>query len=66
MQVYMSVCVCLPISVHRCAQVSRGYKFSLGCAIAEKNRRWHIFSIFIQQVSAVKEMKEGATVKGKG
>lgn len=58
------VCACLYLCTHF-AQVFRGYKLFVGCAIAEKNRRWHVFSIFIQQESAVKEMKERATVKGK-
>lgn len=52
--------VCLPVSVHGHAHIlhiSRGYTFSLGCAVAEKNRRWHVFNIFVQQESAVKEIK---------
>lgn len=60
MSVCVPACICKTFT-----QVSRSYKFSLSCAIAEKNRRWHVFNIFIQQVSAVKEMK-GATEKGKG
>lgn len=64
MNVRVPACICAQMCT--CfTQVSRGYEFSLGCAIAEKNKRWHVFNIFVQQVSAVKEMKEGATVKGK-
>lgn len=64
MSVHVSACISAQMCTHF-TQVSRGYKFSLGCAVAEKNRRWHVFNIFIQQVSTVKEMKEGAAVEGK-
>lgn len=39
------------------------WKFPWDCAIAEKNRRWHVFNIFTQQ--KIKEMQERTTVKGK-
>lgn len=33
--------------------------------MAGKNSRWHVFNIYMQQKSTVKEIQAGTTVKGK-